>query len=616
MSMKKHYDRNELKQLKGKVKTFKIASYDIETATNKNIFIQGGYIDSRGIYKSFTDKDNLIQYMLTHTDKNVMIFATMNRFDFFGLFKHTKDWNKYGINMRGGLLMWKEYRHLQFYDTLSFTKSSVERIGNMLQLPKLKFNVSKNTLKMSKYKMRKLIAYNHRDCEVTRQFMCGFQELINSLGGKIGQTIGSTAMDLFRRKYLKEIIHHEYIKKYEFSDGTTVKEAIYNSYHGGRTEMFKRGYDKKNIYYKYDFNSLYPSVMLNEYPKPSSAIKSESINGKLNQDSILKYEGVAECEVVVPYMYYPILCTKIEDKLVFPIGKFRDYFTYIELRLALENGVKITKIYKTITYTQKIRPFKDWVNELYALRLKYAKENNDVYKEIIKLLLNNLYGKFAMRHVNTLEIMREEDRNDNDSDQEGFRFEETNGYGIRETPKECNQTYIIPILAVYTTAYARIKLWKALVKLKGIYCDTDSIFTTKKMNDSQKLGELKLEGKSKGLNIFKQKHYNEIDLLTGKSKPKIKGLTLSSDEETRNKQFDDSINGNDIQQRRIIGLKESMKGKYQINEVVWITKKFDSTDNKRTWIKPYSKDKMRDSKPRIIGFKNLKQLEKYYKSIS
>lgn len=613
--MKRQYDNNELKTLKGKPKVYSIASYDIETATKKNIFIQGGFIDERGQYKSHTDKDKMIEYMLNHTNSKTKIFATMNRFDFFGLFKHTKDWNKYRINMRGGLLIWKEYKHMNFYDTLSYCKASVESIGEMLKLPKIKFDVSKNMIHMSKWKMQKMTAYNKRDCEVTRQFMIGFQQVINELGGQIGQTIGSTAMDLFRRKYLKETIHHEYIKNEQFSNGDTVRETIFKAYHGGRTEMFKRGFDKNNVYYKYDFNSLYPSVMLNDYPKPSSAIMSENKLGKLNTDSIMKYEGIAECEVVVPYMYYPILPINYEDKLIFPIGRFRDYFTYAELRLAIANGVKILNIYKTITYTKLFSPFKTWVNELYALRLKYSRENNLIYKDTIKLLLNNLYGKFGMRHVSKIELMREEDRNDSDLSQDGFQFSEFNGYGIKETPIDCNQSYIIPIFAVYTTAFARIKLWKELTKLNGIYCDTDSIFTKVKMNDSKELGELKLEAKSRGLNIFKLKHYSEIDFETGKMKPKIKGLTLSKDESIRNQEFEDSINGNDIRQMRIIGLKESLKGKYEINEVVYITKKFDAFDNKRMWIRPYSKNEMRDSKPRIIGFKNVKELRLFYDSI-
>ena len=618
---KKKYDRDELKPLRGKYKIFPIASYDIETATRLNIFIQGGFIDSKGIYKSFNDKDEMIEYMLSHTDSKDKIYATMNRFDFFGLFKHTKDWHKFGINMRQGLLMWKEYKHMNFYDTLSYSKASVESIGEMLKLPKLKFNVSKNTLNMSKWKMRKLIIYNQRDCEVTREFMIGFQKVINELGGELKQTIGSCAMDLYRRKYLKGNIHHEYCKDKTFSDGETVKEKIFRAYHGGRTEMFKRGYDEKNIYYKYDFNSLYPSVMLNKYPNPSSCLYDEDINGNLSIDIIKKYEGVTECEVVVPYMYYPILPTTIRDKLCFPIGRFKDYFTNYELRIAIKNGVKVTKIYKTIAYTEKFSPFKDWVKELYALRMKYADENNIIYKEIIKLLLNNLYGKTAMRHIDRQEYIREDERDDDDLSQEGFEFDKYNGYGIRETPIECNQTYIIPILAVYTTAYARIKLWKALKELNGIYCDTDSCFSTIKLKDSKDIGELKIEGITKGLNIVKQKHYSEKDFKTGEIKYKVKGLTLAKNEDKikqakeREIQFEDSINGNDIKQMRIIGLKQSMKSKYQINQIIYITKKFDLKDNKRVWIKPYNKNEMRNSEPLIIGFADLKELTDYYDAI-
>lgn len=616
------YDKDVLKSLKGKVKSYPIASYDIETETedNLNTFILGGFIDERGIYKSFTDKDKMISYMLEHTTSSTRIYATNNRFDYGALFKHTKEFLQPKPNMRGSLLIHSEYKHMNFYDTLSYCKASVKKMGLMLGKPKLKFDLSKNKKIMSKWNMRKLIAYNKRDCEVTRDFMIGFQEVLNKLGGNLKNTIGGCAMDLYRRKYLDYSIHHEYCKLHKFKDGLTFKDFIFLSYHGGRTEIFKRGYDGKTIFKKYDFNSMYPGVMRNEYPNPVSCQVSESTLGFLNINSIMKYEGVSEVEVICPYMYYPVLPVYIKDKLCFPIGKFRGVFTHIELRefLKIDKRCKILKIFKTACYTKTIKPFNKWINEIYSLRQKYDKEGNVIYKEILKLLLNNLYGKFGQNNIKDFEVLNLEDRNDRDLTQEGYTFDYELGFGYRETPIESNQSFVIPIFATTTTAYARLKLWKSLVELKGVYCDTDSIISTDTISDSKELGELKLEGEYIGLNIAKEKHYYHKDKSTGEISYHVKGLKLSDNEndiernKEREKQFDDSVEGKPIKQTRIISIKESVKRRKGINEVIFTSKKFDLKHKKRVWIRPYDKTILQDSEPLIIGFENLKQLNDYF----
>lgn len=605
---------NTLKPLKKKIKQFKIASYDIETDTsnNENNFLMGGFIDAKGRYKSFWDKETMIKYMLEHTDKDTMIYATNNKFDYSVLFKHTKEFLKDKPMLRGGLLMHSRFGHLHFYDTLSYCKASVEKLGKLLKKPKIAFDLSKNTKNMTKWEKRKIIAYNKRDCEISREFMIGFQQLLNLLGGQLKMTIGSCSIDLFRRKYLKENIHHEYTINYVFKDGMTLKEFIYLAYHGGRTEMFKRGTDNKHIYYKYDYNSMYSWAMQEEYPKPSSAIVSENQKGTLNIDTIMKYDGITECTIIVPYMYYPILPIHLNNKLCFPIGKLeKSVFTNIELREAIKKGCIITHIYKTLAYTKTFKPFKNYVTDLYKYKEQYTKENNEVYREVIKLLLNNLYGKFGQHNLQELEFFNNDERNDNDISQEGIIFDEQSGFGYRETPIDKDLCFVIPIFAVHTTALSRIKLYRNLVKLKGIYCDTDSIFSRTKIGSSTAIGELKLEGTIKSINIVKQKHYHEIDT-DGKQVYKIKGLRLDKDEKIREQQFNDSIDGKDIKQKHMIGIKEAIRRGKKINEMIYITKKFDLKDTKRTWIRPYNKNMMRDSKPIIIGYKNVEQLMKDY----
>ena len=613
--MKHKYDTDSLTKLGGKIKKYKIASYDIETETETgmNNFLIGGYINNNGKYKCFRDKDKMIEYISKTIDKDTMLYATKNSFDFYALFGHTKEYLKEKPIMRGSMLIHAKHNNINTYDTKAYTKASVEQLGEMLGKPKLKINLAKNTIKMSYRRYLELRKYNQRDCEVTREFIIQLQEMLNTLGGTLKCTIGSCAMDLYRRKYLKENIHHEYKK--EFRDGTTIKEILELAYHGGRTEMFKRGQEHDKVFNYYDFNSLYPSVMLNKYPKPSSAILTENKKGHLNINSILQFEGVSDCEVLCPYMYFPILSTYYKKKLVFPIGRFRHVFTHIELRKAIENGYKILKIYKTIAYTQTIEPFKEWVTELYAIRKRYKKVENKVYSDLVKLTLNNLYGKFFQSHVSDMEVIHLEDRDDKNLKQNGFTFDYNLGFGYKETPKESNQKFITPIFAVYTTAYARLKIWEKLVELDGVYCDTDSCLTEKIIPTSYELGEMKYEQSCVGLNVFKGKHYSFIDEKTGENVEKIKGLHMSKNKNTRLEQFEKSITGQRIEQEVFLSFKEAIRSGKKPNQIVMKTKKFDAHDDKRVWIKPYDRTLMQDSQPLIIGFKDIEELMKEYNSI-
>jgi len=80
------------------------------------------------------------------------------------------------------------------------------------------------------------------------------------------------------------------------------------------------------------------------------------------------------------------------------------------------------------------------------------------------------------------------------------------------------------VWASYITAYARLHLWKQMKRIgfdRILYCDTDSIFTTKRfMNTSNELGELKKEVKMKNITIFRAKSY------ITENQVKMKGLWL------------------------------------------------------------------------------------------
>jgi hypothetical protein len=436
-------------------------------------------------------------------------------------------------------------------------------------------------------------------------------------------TIGSCAIDLYRRKFLTQNIHKEYCIDNQFTDGETVKQFIFRGYRGGRTETFRRGDTdyriKKDIknhkkirpYYYYDFNSMYMECMKGKFPLPSSARMRENRNGYLPIENIIKYDGVSECEVIVPYMKYPLLATTINKKLCFPIGKFTDVFTHGELQIHLKNGGKITKIFKTVFYTKTFKPFNKWVNTIYGHRLKAQKLNNSVYDTVYKNIGVNLYGKFGTHKLSKFEMINIQ----TEENLLGVQINDDNlEFSYRETPIECSQCYIFPIFASTVTMKGRIKLWKELVRLEAIQCDTDSIFTDKYVKPSDKLGKLKIEDTIVKLCPIKPKWYKYYSKTKSKWVYKLKGGQLGRNKDkTIEEEFRETVEGKPLEQWKFLKMKESIRGGGEPNERINYTKTFNTDDNKRIWIpNKFDGNMYQESEPIILGFNNIDELNLFF----
>jgi hypothetical protein len=522
--------------------------------------------------------------------------------------------------MRSGNIITSKLYNMRFIDTLNFSPSSVENLGKLIGIGKLKHPKFLGQIPKNNLEWRYLKEYNSKDCLISKTFIEQFQKFLNEeLKTDLKLTIASTSLNLYRRNYMPIDIYKEHMP---------CKKFIYKSYYGGRVECFKRGclnpkinqgkkynknetlYNKIELdkikgttFYMYDFNSLYPSVMCNKYPLPSSAKLFKNRSGKLDKKYIKEYEGVSDVIVECPYMYYPLLPYRDNDKLIFPIGTFRGVYTHLELRKALKLGYKIKKCFKTLFYTKTFYPFKTYVMDLYKRRLKYQKDNNIIYATMIKTLLNSLYGKFATKNFNEFTFLdmdntelQEEDfigaYMDFKHDETGKIIKGTGRRGYKENEKECNQNYILPILSSYTTAYGRIKLYDSLVKLNAIYCDTDSILTTKKIESSKELGELKLEKISRIGYIVKPKFYRLFNELDSYDIIKVKGVR-----KVDLKTFEDILNHKRVQQLKFTKLKESIRQGYKPNHKRIYYKLQDLQDNKRNWEKRFNKKELQDSTP-------------------
>jgi len=119
-------------------------------------------------------------------------------------------------------------------------------------------------------------------------------------------TISGLAMAIYRSNFLK--IEH----KLAHTTGS-VENAIRSAYFGGRTEVFVPMGD--NLV-SYDYNSLYPTAMLQPMPVGQPTF---SICKDLN-----KIFGFVKAKITTPGISIPVLPCRIkikgEEKLIFPIG--------------------------------------------------------------------------------------------------------------------------------------------------------------------------------------------------------------------------------------------------------------------------------------------------------
>lgn len=583
----------------------KLYGFDIETYGKYNKFLMGSIVNENEKY-IFWNKKQMQDFILnSHKLRNSYIFATNLNFDFLALFGESIDLlMKFNYKIRNSEFINIKYKRknysINFLDTLNFARFSVKKLGQILKIPKLPKPSFLGKLSLNEIQKKKLEKYNVNDSYITFKFAEFLQNTFNRLNSNLQYTIASNSLDYFKRNCLKR-----WIRQPE----KDILLLQYNAYYGGRVECFYRGHIRNKYYY--DINSLYPFVMKEyDYPFPNIMDTSYINNGNINL--INKYHGISYCHIIAPNdLFYPLLPYRFESKLIFPVGKFKGWYSHIELKKALELGYKIIPK-KSIIYYASFNPFRKFVNELYNLRMKYKSEKNPMQLPV-KILMNSLYGKFAQK-IDTMEIMFIKNKDDlvklnnlidynyelikinkeirykidtpkfeNLIRKNNKLYENSKIYFITDLNREKYAKFINPILSLYITSYARLELYKLIELINKnygtvYYCDTDSVITDLKLKTSNNLGDIKLEHKiDEGL-IIKPKMYFIRDKI-GNELCKAKGLHGLSNYTD----FNNVITTKNYKYMKFTKFKESLRRNLHFNEKIEVVKNIDLEDNKRLW---------------------------------
>lgn len=568
--------------------TRQIIGFDTETAENgqKLVCISFHSLENRKS-ETYWKKDEAISYILSKPKS--LFVATNLPYDLFALFSF-EDLQKFRMLWAKGRMLsaktWVKnsqqfpYREhnaqpIEFYDTVNFAPWGVEKWGKLLGIPKLE-TALKGKVPETPEQEIELSTYCERDAQISAEAMALVKSTCARYSLGLGMTLPSTAMKIFRTKFLKDNYWTP-----------TKPEALwqFEGLYGGRTEAFARG-SIENAYL-YDVNSLYPHVMRNyQFPNPNF------MRIKYNDEGVIfQYEGMSHVRIQIPKTNYPLLPVR-GDKLYFPTGVIEGIWTHAEIREAISKGAVLLKANKSYYAKETCEPFVEWVDTLYNDRIAFQKAENPM-EGVVKLLMNSLYGKFGQKFMGKENLIPCSSVTYNEL-MNSKKIERLGDFFIINQDIK-PAAFCLPLWAAHITSYARMELQKHLELNNSMYCDTDSIVTMRRLPSSTALGKLKEECKILHGLIVKPKMY--AFMTDNEDKPervKCKGFGARI---PFNVFTEDIIKGRKTAYQHVVKIKESLRRGLPMNAFMEIQKAFSCEDTKRKWKGTFSIDTLEYSEP-------------------
>lgn len=501
----KRFKSDYLNILKSARRIKRFLTFDIESEKWKDFKLCGFYDGKE--YQKFDDIDDTVDFILNPKHRNVLQFAHfMGKFDGMfildNLFFHRTGYTVTPIVNAGRILEIKiKDKHGNVWkirDSYSLLPSSLYNLTH-------NFNVEHKKFKETEKGMLDNPEYNKYDCMGLYEVL---QKFFEANDYQVGLTLSQTAMTRYRTSYQQKPIRC--VREHE--------DIIRNAYFGGRVEIYRYNFDMAKDFYIYDMNSLYPFCLREfEYPYGEFNFCSPDISK----------EGFSYA-TVVDDPYFPFFPQRIEKKMMFLKGKKTGWHTNQELRyyenIALDKSD--VEVHKTLACEQSDHIFRGFIDDYYKKRMEAKSSGNKVLDYACKIIMNSFYGKFAQRRDKSTTILNPEYIEDG-------MLAEMIGYNnfIYKKVDYNDSSHIIPSIAAFVTAYARMHMHKAMMRCdpKGIYYqDTDSLIVDHPyFEHSTALGHMKLEDKINNFKVLLPKVYS-YTTDEGKHEYRAKGLHLNT----------------------------------------------------------------------------------------
>ncbi len=393
----------------------------------------------------------------------------------------------------------KEKKSLTIYDSLKILPFSVAAIAKGFNLPISKLEIDYNeTREKGHILTQEEIDYLRNDVDiVARALNTLFEQGLNKM------TQGSNAL----YDYKQTVGNKNFNKWFPVPD---YDSDIRQSYKGGFTYLnpkFKELDLTEGIVL--DVNSLYPSVM---YYQPLPYGEGIFFKGKYKEDKIYNlYVQMFTCQFELKPGYIPTI--QLKNNLSFIPTQYLESsdgedvtlcLTNVDLELFMEHyDVFNIEYHSGWKFKSTIGLFKDYIDKWNKVKMESTLNGNKAMRTLAKLMLNALYGKFAL----------------NPNVQSKIPWYDNGIVKYKLGEKETRDPIYIP-MGTFITAWARRKTISSAQKVydRFVYADTDSLhligteIPDMLEVDPVKLGAWKHESTFTKARFIRQKSYiEEID---------------------------------------------------------------------------------------------------------
>ena len=350
----------------------------------------------------------------------------------------------------------KKSKHIQIYDSLKILPFSVSQIAKAFNLPISKLEIDYKAKREPGHELTiEEIMYLRNDVDIVARAL---DVLFNQ--GLKKMTQGSNALFDYKRTVGEKNFKHWFpVPDYDAD--------VRQSYRGGFTYL--------NSIYKdvdiaegivLDVNSLYPWVM-HDCPLPFG--EGIFFQGRYVQDDLYNlYVQMFTCQFELKPGYIPTV--QLKNNLSFIPTEYLTSsgseevtmcMTSVDLEIFLEHyEVYNIEYHSGWKFKSTVGLFTEYIDKWTAVKIESTLNGNKAMRTLAKLMLNALYGKFAL--------------NPNVQSKFPYYSDGTVKYGMGD--KETREPIYIPV-GTFVTAWARHKTITSAQKVKHlfVYADTDSL---------------------------------------------------------------------------------------------------------------------------------------------
>ena len=357
-------------------------------------------------------QEKRIEYMeingISEKDARVLVYAHNGwKYDYLGLFTIDEIKQADKIDSKGRILV-ATIDNIEYRDYKTLVQVSLSKIGEALGYPKgftpMKFRIGDESQGIT----QEDIDYCIQDCrilsEAIKSLEATYKEWTNSPHDlELPLTTASMAYRVWCAKYWPSnwFTINKQNKKVDIAFCNNLfNDALESAYVGGRVQVIGEPMKLYPNTISLDRNSMYPSEMVEQvFPDMMGATYCKPFMSnfrKLLRDrdiciwANLTLEGGKDSP--------PFLATTTDEgRRCWTETTFTGWICEPEIKHALDLGYQVKEI-KELHYSKAIRPFKEFVEFFYNLRVE-MREKGDPSELWIKLILNALYGRFGMKDI-------------------------------------------------------------------------------------------------------------------------------------------------------------------------------------------------------------------------